>query len=138
MLAGLALAGTVGPIWPLRANVVMLGMANGAFSIAAIASMMRLAGIGQPAREGLRMGLWGAAQAVAFGVGGLFGTGCSDLARGLIGAPGAAYGAVFGVEAALFVVSAVLSVRLARAAHGGSESVPRARGDQARMVMQSR
>jgi len=32
--------------WPLKANVVFLGVANGAFSIAAIATMMRLAGEG--------------------------------------------------------------------------------------------
>ncbi|MDZ7812047.1 MAG: hypothetical protein U5L74_02590 [Ideonella sp.] len=31
------------------------------------------------------MGLWGAAQAVAFGLGGVLGTGASDLARWLIG-----------------------------------------------------
>jgi len=34
--------------WPLKANVVFLGVANGAFSIAAIATMMRLAGEGGP------------------------------------------------------------------------------------------
>jgi hypothetical protein len=51
-----------------RANVFLLGVANGAFSIAAIGSMMatrrRRA---EPAREGARMGLWGAAQAIGFG-----------------------------------------------------------------------
>ena len=46
--------------WPLKGNVVFLGVANGAFSIAAIATMMRLAGEGGAGREGTRMGLWGA------------------------------------------------------------------------------
>ena len=32
-------------------------------------------------REGVRMGLWGAAQAVAFGLGGILGTAASDLPR---------------------------------------------------------
>jgi BCD family chlorophyll transporter-like MFS transporter len=52
-------------------TVFVLGVANGAFSIAAIASMMALATEGRAAREGVRMGLWGAAQAIAFGVGGV-------------------------------------------------------------------
>ena len=67
VLLGLVAAGLVGPAWPFKATVFALGVANGAFSIAAIASMMRLAGKAGTAREGVRMGLWGAAQAVAFG-----------------------------------------------------------------------
>ena len=108
-LAGLALAGRVGPGWPLAANVFLLGAANGAFSIAAIGSMMRLAGQGRRRREGVRMGLWGAAQALAFGLGGLAGAAASDLARWLIGSPGAAYGCVFALEALLFLVAARLA-----------------------------
>ena len=114
-LLGLVVAGFVGPAWPLQATVFALGAANGAFSIAAIASMMRMASEGRHAREGVRMGLWGAAQAVAFGLGGLVGTAASDLARWLIGSPGAAYATVFAFEALLFVVSAVLAARLAPA-----------------------
>ena len=115
-LVGLVAAGLVGPVWPLKANVFALGVANGAFSIAAIASMMRMATEGRHAREGVRMGLWGAAQAVAFGLGGLVGTAASDLARWLIGSPGMAYATVFAFEAVLFVVAALLAARLARAA----------------------
>ena len=108
-LAGLSAAGFVGPGWPLKATVFALGVANGAFSIGAISSMMRLASQGRHAREGVRMGLWGAAQAVAFGLGGLMGTAASDMARWLIASPGAAYASVFGFEAALFVLSAALA-----------------------------
>jgi BCD family chlorophyll transporter-like MFS transporter len=111
-LAALATAGWVGPGWPLRANVFALGAANGAFAIAAIASMMRLAGDGHAAREGVRMGLWGAAQAVAFGLGGLGGAAASDLARQFVGAAGPAYGLVFAAEALLFVASARLARRI--------------------------
>ena len=114
-LAGLVAAGLVGPGWPLKLNVFLLGVANGAFSIAAIASMMRLATEGRHAREGVRMGLWGAAQAVAFGLGGLVGTAASDLARWLIGSPGLAYASVFAFEALLFVAAALLAARLAPA-----------------------
>ena len=112
MLLGLVAAGFVGPAWPFKATVFALGAANGAFSIAAIASMMRLASEGRHAREGVRMGMWGAAQAVAFGVGGLVGTAASDLARWLIGTPSTAYASVFALEALLFVAAAVLAARL--------------------------
>lgn len=112
---GLVLAGLKGVDWPLQANVFVLGVANGAFSIGAIGSMMRLAGEGRHAREGVRMGLWGAAQAVAFGLGGLVGTAASDIAHAWIASPGTAYATVFGLEAVLFLLSAALAWRLAPA-----------------------
>jgi BCD family chlorophyll transporter-like MFS transporter len=108
-LAGLVGAGIAGPGWPLKLNVFLLGAANGAFSIAAIASMMRLAGEGPARREGTRMGLWGAAQALAFGSGGLLGTALSDLARLVIADTALAYACVFALEAVLFVVAARLA-----------------------------
>ncbi|MDZ7813531.1 MAG: BCD family MFS transporter [Ideonella sp.] len=115
MLAGLTLAAAVGEGWPLRAHVFGLGVATGAFSIAAIGSMMRLAGAAGAGTEGLRMGLWGAAQALAFAAGGIVGTGLSDLARWLLGSPAAAYGAVFFLEALLFVWAARLALGIAQA-----------------------
>ena len=114
-LAGLAFAGLTGAaggVWPLRENVFLLGVANGAFSIGAIGSMMQLASQGRASREGVRMGLWGAAQGIAFGLGGLVGTAASDLARWLIAQPGAAYACVFALEAGLFAVSALLAYRI--------------------------
>ena len=98
--------------WPLTTNVVLLGFANGVFSIAAIGSMMRLAGEGRARSEGVRMGVWGAAQALAFATGGLVGTGASDLAHRLLGAPAPAYASVFAFEALLFVLAAVLAARI--------------------------
>ncbi len=111
-LAGLAVAGHVGAPWPLKANVFLMGLANGAFSIAAIGQMMRLATEGRASREGVRMGLWGAAQAIAFGFGGLAGTAASDLMHWLIASNGAAYGNVFALEALLFIASALLALRI--------------------------
>ena len=125
MLLGLVAAGFIGPAWPFRSTVFGLGVANGAFSIAAIASMMRLANEGRHAREGVRMGLWGAAQAIAFGLGGLVGTAASDLARWLIGSPGAAYAAVFAFEALLFVLSALLAARITRVSATSPPAVSR-------------
>jgi MFS transporter, BCD family, chlorophyll transporter len=115
-LLGLVAGGAMGQPWPLRANVFALGVANGAFSIAAIGSMMALAGQGSSGgttRSGTRMGLWGAAQAIGFAVGGTLGTAASDLARWLIGSQVAAYGAVFAAEALMFVFAAVLALRIA-------------------------
>ena len=109
MMAGLVAAGVVGTAWPFKANVALLGVANGAFSIAAIGSMMALASQGASGREGLRMGLWGAAQAVAFGLGGLIGAAASDLARWLITSPGPAYACVFAAEGVLFLLAAQLA-----------------------------
>ena len=109
-LAGLVAASMSPQAWPLKTTVFLLGAANGAFSIAAIGSMMALAGQGREASEGVRMGLWGAAQAVAFGLGGIVGTGSSDLATWLIGTPSAAYAVVFAFEAVLFVLAAGLAL----------------------------
>ena len=119
LASAVALAGLVvgdwrgGMDWPVRANVFVLGVANGAFSIAAIGSMMALASQGRASREGVRMGLWGAAQATGFALGGLLGTAASDLAHWLIGSQVTAYVSVFAAEALLFVLSAALALRIA-------------------------
>ena len=114
MLLTLAVAGLVGPSWPLRPTVFALGLANGAFAVAAIGSMMGLVGRGRQSREGTRMGLWGAAQAMAFGLGGIAATATVDLARWLTGSVTLAYGLVFVLEAVLFVVATLFAVRLSR------------------------
>jgi BCD family chlorophyll transporter-like MFS transporter len=62
------------------------------------------------------MGLWGAAQAIAFGLGGFLGTVASDLARLILGTPVVAYAAVFICQAALFLVAARLAARVDDAA----------------------
>jgi BCD family chlorophyll transporter-like MFS transporter len=111
-LFGLVCAGAFAPDWPLRATVFALGMANGAFAVSAIGSMMALAGEGGGGREGVRMGLWGAAQAIAFAVGGVVGTAAVDAMRHWLDVPASAYAAVFAVEALVFLWSARLASRL--------------------------
>jgi BCD family chlorophyll transporter-like MFS transporter len=113
-LLALAVGSFVGPSWPLKASVFALGFANGTFAVAAIGSMMRLVAEGRKSREGVRMGLWGAAQAVAFGLGGLAGTVAVDVARWALGSPVAAYALVFVGEAVMFVVATVIAVALSR------------------------
>lgn len=115
-LAALSVAAFVGPGFPLRPVVFGLGVANGAYAVAAIGQMMRLVGAGRADRQGVRMGLWGAAQGIAFGLGGLLGAGATDLARHFLTSPVAAYAAVFTAEAALFLLSAALALAVARQA----------------------
>ncbi|MFN0218706.1 MAG: BCD family MFS transporter [Hyphomicrobium sp.] len=107
----LAASGTGGPDWPLRATVFALGAANGAFAVSAIGSMMQLASSGAEKREGVRMGMWGAAQAVAFGSGGFIGAMGVDVLRQFVGATVTAYTTVFLLEAILFLFAAVLAAR---------------------------
>jgi BCD family chlorophyll transporter-like MFS transporter len=92
--------------------VVLLGFFNGMFAVAAIGAMMALAGQGRGSREGTRMGLWGAAQAMAAGFGGLIGAAAVDVMRRVMVADAPAFGAVFTFEAALFVLSALLALRV--------------------------
>ena len=104
-MLGLAIAGVFGIGWPLQLNVFLLGVANGAFSIAAIGSMMRLAVADGVGKEGVRIGLWGGAQAIAFGLGGLLGAVASDITKVLMTEIASAYSIVFAIEAALFIVA---------------------------------
>jgi BCD family chlorophyll transporter-like MFS transporter len=95
---------------PLTPFVVGLGFFNGMFAVAAIGSMMALAGDGRESREGTRMGLWGAAQAIAAGFGGLLGAAAVDLMRGPL-PDETAFGAVFLLEASLFLAAALMASR---------------------------
>ncbi|MEM0906875.1 MAG: BCD family MFS transporter [Pseudomonadota bacterium] len=101
------------PDWPLGATVMVFGLSNGIFAGAAIASMFSLAGVGAEQREGTRMGIWGAAQAIGFGTGMFFGAMWLDVARFNVTEP-AAFASVFAFEALIFVVAAALALRLAR------------------------
>ena len=62
----IALLGQISPSKDvLKYSVALLGFFNGNFAVGAIGSMMELAGYGIKKREGTRMGLWGAGQAIA-------------------------------------------------------------------------
>ena len=111
-LLAIALAGQV-PVGEqiLLPATVALGLFNGMFAVAAIGSMMALAGQGRSAREGTRMGLWGASQAIAAGIGGLTGAAAVDLFRLFADAP-TAFGLVFIAEAALFGIAALMALHV--------------------------
>jgi BCD family chlorophyll transporter-like MFS transporter len=109
-LLNIAAAAIVGPGFPLRASFMLLGITNGVFAIAAIGAMMNLVGAGHRNREGTRMGVWGASQAVSFGTGGFLGTLASDATRHLLPSLSHSYALVFAAEAGLFVIAACLAV----------------------------
>jgi len=128
-LVALAAAGFAGPLAPLKPMIFALGAANGAFAVSAISAMMALASQGAGAREGVRMGLWGAAQALAFGAGSLLSPATSDVFRALFGTPAPAYAAVFIGQAILFVAAAALArgifepAQATQKAHGFTHSL---------------
>ena len=112
---GLAFAGLVRRRWPLQSLVLLLGIANGAFSIAAIGSMMALAGSGRRARRACAWAC-GAPRRRSPSAGGSIAGSCAAISR----APFAArrwhaYAVVFAGEAALFFVAAVTAARMYRA-----------------------
>jgi MFS transporter, BCD family, chlorophyll transporter len=110
-LAALVAAARFGPAWPLIPTVFALGFANGMFAVAAIGSMFSAA-MGHKSQEGVRMGLFGASQAIAFGAGGFVGTVLADVLRHFTQSNAVSYGVVFGLEAALFIAAALMAMRL--------------------------
>jgi BCD family chlorophyll transporter-like MFS transporter len=125
-LAALALSTQSAPLWPLEINIFLLGATNGAFAVAAVGTMMILAGQGRKSNYGMRMGVWGAAQAIAFGLGGVLGTVALDLGRWLTASDALAFAAVFTIEASLFLVSAIVATRIGRPALTSSNTLPNA------------
>lgn len=112
-LLALAMAAQAGPGWPIRPTVFSLGFFNGIFAVAAIGSMMGLAGKGeQGGREGIRMGVWGAAQAMAFAAGGFFGAMGVDIGRQVFAQTSTAFLVVFAVEGVLFLASALIALTI--------------------------
>ena len=90
---------------------IALGLFNGIFAVGAIGTMMALASEGRSEREGTRMGLWGASQAMAAGFGGLLGAAAVDLMRHLTDTA-SAFGIVFTFEASLFIAAAMMASRI--------------------------
>ena len=111
-LVALGYGAQFAPNWPLSANIFLLGLANGVFAVAAIGAMMGLARDGSEAREGARMGVFGAAQAIGFGLGSFGGTVAADIMRHLLASDAAAYGTVFAAEGLIFLIAAALALRV--------------------------
>jgi BCD family chlorophyll transporter-like MFS transporter len=124
-LAVLAAAGISAQAALLRPGFFALGLGNGLFAAGAIATMMQLAARDGESRAGTRLGVWGAAQAIAFGLGGLAGAALLDLATVILRDPAAAFAAVFLTDSLLFVLSATLAIGITR---GAAPRVPHLAG----------
>lgn len=94
----------------LKGTVFSLGVANGVFAVGAIGSMMAMTAADTTRGTGIRLGVYGAAQAIAYGVGSLGGGVASDLTIAAMGDAARGYVAVFGVEAVLFIVAAFMAL----------------------------
>lgn len=121
-LAALALAGLVFGPTPegarmLGAVVLSLGLGNGLFAVAAVGSMMQLASAAG-ARGGIRIGLWGAAQALAFALGGLCAAAATDAAKAMLHGAAPAYAVVLLAEMLLFLIAARQAARVFPATSG--------------------
>ena len=116
-LIALGMGGVSGPGWPIAQNVMALGFCNGIFAVAAIGMMMGLASEGRSAREGTRMGVFGAAQSIGFAIGAWFGAAALDALRGTLGLLAESYAIVFVFEGGLFLLAALLAGRAAGAVH---------------------
>jgi MFS transporter, BCD family, chlorophyll transporter len=110
MLAVIAALGQLG-VGLLTPAVAVLGVFSGMFAIASIGAMMQLAGQGRAGREGTRMGVWGASQAIAQGLGGFAGAALVDALR-LSESTANAFGIVFALEALLFVAAGLMAWRI--------------------------
>lgn len=131
----LVAAPATGSVPYFRMVVALLGVANGVFAIGAIGSMMSLSGDKSDGRAGLRLGVFGAAQAIAYAMGTMLGAIGVDIARSLAASPIRGYLVVFLMQALLFGVAAVLAMRTASSER--AHDVFRQRSDVLPAVLQA-
>lgn len=100
----------MGGVPMLQGTVFALGVANGVFAVGAIGSMMAMTAADTTRGTGIRLGVYGAAQAIAYGVGSLGGGVASDITIAAMGDAARGYVAVFAFEAVLFIVAAFMAL----------------------------
>ena len=100
----------IGGVALLQGTVFALGVANGVFAVGAIGSMMAMTAADTTRGTGIRLGVYGAAQAIAYGVGSLGGGVMSDITIAMMGDAARGYVAVFSLEAVLFVIAAFMAL----------------------------
>lgn len=128
-LLAIAAAPVLESLIMLKGSLFVLGVSNGAFAIGAIGSMMSLSAAADQSQTGVRMGVFGASQAIAMAAGGVLGAGLSDIMRSVLGSDALGYGSVFALEAALFLGAAVLASAARQAGRAASsESILAAAG----------
>ena len=98
-------------VWMFCAGTALIGVGGGLFGVSTLTAAMSLSG---DSENGIALGVWGAVQATAIGLGMAFGGGLRDLTdglatQGLLGAamtgPAAAYTVVYHLEVILLFVT---------------------------------
>ena len=117
-----------------RAAVFALGVSNGAFAVAAIGSMMGLAGDGRGLARGHADGSLGRGAGHSIRARRRSGHLSVDLARAFAATPLVAYASVFALESALFIAAAILASRVGSGAHK-DRNAPAPRGRPCRRTM---
>ena len=110
MLVALAQSPALGGAAALSVIIFGLGVANGVFAVGAIGAMMAMTAADGTRGTGIRLGVYGAAQAIAYAAGSLGGGVASDLTIAGFGDAARGYTVVFAAEAVLFVVAAAMAM----------------------------
>lgn len=110
MLVALSQSPALGGAGALSLTIFGLGMANGVFAVGAIGAMMAMTAADASRGAGIRLGVYGAAQAIAYAAGSLGGGVASDLTIAGLGDVTRGYTVIFAAEAVLFVVAAGMAL----------------------------
>ncbi|MDQ8178405.1 MAG: PucC family protein, partial [Gemmatimonadota bacterium] len=110
MLVALSQSPALGGAGALSLIIFGLGMANGVFAVGAIGAMMAMTAADATRGAGIRLGVYGAAQAIAYAAGSLGGGVASDLTIAGLGDVTRGYTVIFAAEAVLFVVAAGMAL----------------------------
>jgi BCD family chlorophyll transporter-like MFS transporter len=109
VFAGIVVCGAFGRADLFRVLVGLMGLSTGLAGAGVLTGALHYT---VPERAGVLMGAWGMANLLGKALGGLLGGGVVDVIRASGGAPLAAYGAVFTVEALLLGVAFALTGKL--------------------------
>ncbi|MDQ8170732.1 MAG: BCD family MFS transporter [Gemmatimonadota bacterium] len=118
-LVAVAQSPALGGPTALSAIIFCLGVANGVFAVGAIGAMMAMTAADGTRGTGIRLGVYGAAQAIAYAAGSLGGGVASDLTIAWFGEPARGYTVVFAAEAVLFVIAAAMAMASTPSVRGG-------------------
>ncbi len=110
MLVALSQSPALGGATALSMIIFGLGMANGVFAVGAIGAMMAMTAADATRGAGIRLGVYGAAQAIAYAAGSLGGGVASDLTIASFGDVTRGYTVIFAAEAVLFIVAAGMAL----------------------------
>jgi BCD family chlorophyll transporter-like MFS transporter len=119
----IGLSGNAALVIPFQSGVWLIGMGRGLFIVGSVALVMALT---DRAHAGLFIGLWGVMQALAQGIGTVFGGLLRDLAQRQTGSVALGYTAAYGVALGCLMLALLLlaTLRLGRQIRAGAARAP--------------